>query len=154
MIRAAVAADVDVIKAIVDAAYSIYLARMDRPPGPMLDDYAALVAAERVSVLELEGEIAGALVLLPEDGYLLLDNVAVAPGFQGRGLGRTLIAFAETEARRLGCDEVRLYTHVVMTENQALYARLGFEETDRGVQDGYDRVFMRKRLRTADERHE
>lgn len=145
-IRRAVAADVDAIRAIVDAAYGIYLPRMGTPPGPMLDDYGALVTAGHVSVLEADGAIAGVLVLLPQDGYLLLDNVAVAPGFQGRGLGRVLIAFAEAEALRNGLAEVRLYTHVLMTENQALYARLGFEETHRGVQDGFDRVFMRKRL--------
>ena len=145
-IRPAVAADVATIRAIVDAAYGIYIPRMGKPPGPMLDDYDALVAAGRVSVLDADGAIAGAIVLLPQEDHLLLDNVAVAPAFQGRGLGRALMAFADDEARRLGFDEVRLYTHVVMTENQALYARLGFEETHRGEQDGYDRVFMRKRL--------
>jgi hypothetical protein len=34
-----------------------------------------------------------------------------------------LIAFAEVEAQRLGHAELRLYTHVTMTENIALYAR-------------------------------
>jgi len=145
-IRPAVAADVATIRAIVDAAYGIYIPRMGKPPGPMLDDYDALVAAGRVSVLDADGAIAGAIVLLPQEDHLLLDNVAVAPAFQGRGLGRALMAFADDEARRLGFDEVRLYTHVVMTENQALYTRLGFEETHRGEQDGYERVFMRKRL--------
>ena len=145
-IRPAVAADVATIRAIVDAAYGIYIPRMGKPPGPMLDDYDALVAAGRVSVLDAGGAIAGAIVLLPQEDHLLLDNVAVAPAFQGRGLGRALMAFADDEARRLGFDEVRLYTHVVMTEDQALHTRLCFEETHRGEQDGYDRVFMRKRL--------
>jgi hypothetical protein len=33
-----------------------------------------------------------------------------------------------------------------MTENIALYARLGFVETGRGQEAGYERVFMTKRL--------
>jgi len=33
-----------------------------------------------------------------------------------------------------------------MHENLAVYAKLGFEETGRGVDGGYRRVFMRKRL--------
>jgi hypothetical protein len=41
---------------------------------------------------------------------------------------------------------VHLYTNIVMTENLALYTRLGFEETHRADEDGYRRVFMRKRL--------
>ena len=56
------------------------------------------------------------------------------------------MAFADEEARRPGFDEVRLYTHVTMTEHQALYRHLGFEETHRGEQAGYQRAFMRKRL--------
>lgn len=147
MIRQALLADVPAIRAVVDAAYGVYLPRMGTPPGPMLDDYDALVASDHVSVLEVDGEVAGALVLLPKDDHLLLDNVAVSPAHQGRGFGRELIAFAEDAARGLGFGEVRLYTHALMTENQALYTRLGFEETHRGEQDGYDRVFMRKRLR-------
>ena len=41
MIRPAKAADCAAVEAIVRAAYSIYLDRMGKPPGPMLDDYAA-----------------------------------------------------------------------------------------------------------------
>jgi len=77
---------------------------------------------------------------------MLLDNIAVRPDRQGHGLGRRLIAFAETEARRRGFTELRLYTHERMTENIALYTRLGFIETGRGRDAGYDRVFMTKHL--------
>jgi len=34
-----------------------------------------------------------------------------------------------------------------MTENIAFYRRLGFVETGRGMEAGYSRVFMTKRLR-------
>jgi ribosomal protein S18 acetylase RimI-like enzyme len=70
----------------------------------------------------------------------------VRPDRQGNGFGRRLIAFAETEARRRGYSELRLYTHQTMTENITLYTRLGFAEIGRGRHDGYDRVFMAKRV--------
>ena len=128
-------------------AYGIYVARIGKPPGPMLDDYAALVDRGVVSVLnDTDGAVVAIIVLLPQLDHLLLDNIAVAPGHQGRGLGRRLVAFAEAEAARLGCREIRLYTHQLMTENIALYARLGFVETGRGHAAGYDRVFMTKRF--------
>ena len=150
MIRPATAQDRAAVEAIVDAAYSIYVERIGKAPGPMLDDYARLIDEGSVSVLEMPDEaIAALIVLLPQADHLLLDNVAVHPDHQGRGLGRRLVAFAESEARRLGYAELRLYTHQRMTENIALYARLGFRETGRGTEAGYDRVFMTKPIGVA-----
>jgi GNAT superfamily N-acetyltransferase len=144
IIRRATAADVPAIERIVHDAYAIYIARIGKPPGPMLDNYAARVAAAEVSVCADGDQIAGILVLEPAPDYLLLDNIAVAPGWQGRGVGRLLLDFADAEARRVGYAELRLYTHVLMHENIALYTRLGWQETGRGEQAGFQRVFMRK----------
>ena len=147
MIRRAQPEDRAAVERIVRDAYGIYIERIGKPPGPMLDDYAALIADGAVSALdEPDGTIAGIIVLLPQPDHLLLDNIAVRPDRQGQGLGRQLVAFAEAEARRLGHAELRLYTHQRMTENIALYTRLGFVETGRGREAGYDRVFMTKRL--------
>jgi ribosomal protein S18 acetylase RimI-like enzyme len=145
-IRAAIASDIPVIGQIVEQAYRHYIPRIGKPPGPMLDDYAARVSEGVVWVVEEGSAIAGIIVLLPRPDYLLLDNIAVAPARQGSGLGRRLLAFAETEAVRRGYREIRLYTHRTMTENQRLYAAIGYEETGRGTEAGYERVFMRKRL--------
>jgi ribosomal protein S18 acetylase RimI-like enzyme len=86
------------------------------------------------------------LVLQPRPRSLLLENVAVAPAWQGRGIGRALIGFAEDRARALGLDEITLYTNEEMTENLALYPTLGYEEVERRSEDGFRRVFFRKRL--------
>jgi ribosomal protein S18 acetylase RimI-like enzyme len=145
-IRAATLADVPAIGEIVERAYRHYIPRIGKPPGPMLDDYAARVAEGAVWVIEEGSGIAGILVLLPKPDYLLLDNIAVDPVRQGAGLGRRLLAFAEAEAMRCGYREIRLYTHQTMTENQRLYAAIGYEETGRGTEAGYERVFMRKPL--------
>jgi ribosomal protein S18 acetylase RimI-like enzyme len=145
-IRPATIADVPAIVDIVNQAYRHYIARMGKLPGPMLDDYAARVLEGTVWVLE-EGAVIGAIiVLLPASNYLLLDNIAVSPTRQGFGLGRRLLAFAEAEAMRRGYREIRLYTHETMVENQRLYASIGYVETGRGAEAGYDRVFMRKQL--------
>lgn len=140
-IRPADAADLATIERIVAAAYTKYIERIGKPPGPMLDDYAALIRAHAVWVTD---DLAGLIVLLPEPDHLLLDNIAVDPAFHGKGVGRALMEFAEAEARRRAFPELRLYTHETMTENIALYSRSGWEETGRAEQDGYDRVFFRK----------
>jgi ribosomal protein S18 acetylase RimI-like enzyme len=147
VIRTAQPADRAAVEAVVQAAYSVYVERIGKPPAPMLDDYDRRIAAGAVTVLdEADGRIAAIIVLVPKTDHLLLDNIAVRPDCQGRGLGRRLIAFAEAEARRQGFAELRLYTHERMTENIAVYTRLGFAETGRGRQAGYERVFMCKRV--------
>ena len=145
-IRPARAGDAGLIRDLVRRAYAMYVPRMGKEPGPMLDDYVKRVADGTAYVLEAEGSMAGILVLLQYDDHILMDNVAVDPAFQGRGIGKALVAFAEAEAVRQGYGELRLYTHETMVENVSMYAKLGYEESGRGKQAGYDRVFMRKKL--------
>lgn len=145
MIRPARPEDAPAIRLLVHDAYAHYVARLGKPPGPMLDDYDARIAAGQAWLSEHDGAPEGVLVLESTTGNaLLLDNVAVARHAQGKGLGRALVAFAETEARRRNCTELRLYTHVLMTENLALYQRLGFHETSRVNEKGYHRIYMTK----------
>ncbi len=146
-IRPATATDLPAITRIVDSAYHKYVERIGKAPGPMRDDYSAHISAHAAWVAEAEGVMLGLIVLLPADDHLLLDNVAVDPAHHGRGVGRALLAFAEQEAISRGYSELRLYTHEKMTENLAMYPALGWEETGRGVQDGYQRVFFRKPVR-------
>ena len=90
--------------------------------------------------------LAGIIVLYPRSDCLIVENAAVEPRFQGRGLGQRLLAFAEAEARRRGLVKLRLYTNVMMTENLPFYGRLGFVEVERLTEARYDRVYMEKRL--------
>jgi ribosomal protein S18 acetylase RimI-like enzyme len=110
----------------------------------MLDDYAKLIQQYKVFVLTDQENIIGVLVLIAKEQDLLLDNLAVHPDYQRRGFGRKLIELAEAEALRLGFSTISLYTNVQMTENIDLYKKLGFIETERRQEDGYQRVFMRK----------
>jgi ribosomal protein S18 acetylase RimI-like enzyme len=145
-LRLATPEDRSAVEAIVEAAYSHYIVRLGRKPGPMLDDYGALITAGRVRVMDCDGELKGLLVLIPETDAMLLDNVAVHPSAQGTGLGRQMMLFAEQAARDAGYKAIRLYTNVVMTENIALYTRAGYVETHRGVEKGLHRVYMTKSL--------
>jgi N-acetylglutamate synthase-like GNAT family acetyltransferase len=144
--RRAGTADVSGIEGLVHSAFDGYVARIGKPPMPMLADYAAVVANARVWVIEEDGRIIGVVVNEARADHLLLDTVAVAPDIQGRGVGARLLARAEDDARELGLPEVRLYTHRLMTENQTFYPRHGYAETARGTQDGYDRVFYVKQV--------
>jgi hypothetical protein len=62
IIRLASIEDRPLVEAIVESAYALYVPRIGRKPGPMRDDYAALIRAKRVHVLDSEGMIVGILV--------------------------------------------------------------------------------------------
>jgi GNAT superfamily N-acetyltransferase len=145
-IRRARPEEAEAVAAIVDAVYRHYIPRIGKKPGPMLDDYTKRTAAGDVWVLVDGGAINGILVLEETSDGFLLDNIAVVPERQGKGDGRALLEFAEAEATRRGWKEIRLYTHVLMTENIALYQRIGYVEAGRVTEKGFDRVYMMKRL--------
>src|SRR5437868_5608533 len=112
----------------------------------MTADYAQAVRGGQAWAAVEDGQIAGFVILVPQDGYLLLDNVAVLPAAQGRGIGARLLGLAEEHARAFGLGEIRLYTNEAMTENLAYYPRHGYTETHRAEQEGFRRVFFRKRV--------
>ena len=102
--------------------------------------------ANKVHVAIRRGEVVGVLVLTKTEEGFCLDNVAVRTSVKGKGVGRMLIELAESEASRQGFDSIYLYTNEQMTENRALYRRIGYVEYDHRVVDGYSRVFLRKTL--------
>lgn len=128
----------------VDAAYGHYVERIGKPPGPVLDDYDQVAAGADSYVIELDGRIAGLVVLIESPDRVLLDNVAVHPFAQGRGIGKVLVDFAESQACSRGFAHIDLYTHELMTENIAMYEKLGYAEVERKVEKGFNRVYMRK----------
>lgn len=140
-IRTANLNDWEKLKSCMISAYSSYLDRLNgKPLPPMEVDYREEIASYPVWVAESGGEIVGGLVLLREESYLTIANVAVHPDFQGNGLGRGLMNFAETEARQRDYYELRLATHVLLTENLAFYTQLGWKEIERDDL----RIYMRK----------
>ncbi|RPI30059.1 MAG: N-acetyltransferase [Chloroflexota bacterium] len=145
-LRPATAADASNVAALVSAAYEHYVERIGMLPRPVTDDYAEVIDHRQVTVAESQGTIVGVIVLDITDEGFLIDNVAIDPAYQGKGLGKALLEFAEDEARRAGFDSIYLYTHEMMTENQSLYSKIGYIEDDRRSQGDFSLVYMRKSL--------
>jgi ribosomal protein S18 acetylase RimI-like enzyme len=142
--RSATGADAPKVTALVHAAYGHYVERIGMAPRPMTDDYAEVIKNYRVTVAESHRTIVGVIVLTTNDEGFLIANVAVNPSHRGQGLGKALLKFAEAEARRAGFDSIYLYTHEKMTENIALYSRIGYVEYDRRSLGEFSLVYMRK----------
>ncbi|CDO08843.1 N-acetyltransferase [Mycolicibacterium cosmeticum] len=148
-IRPATGADRPAVHRVVTEAFEKYVDRMGRRPAPMDADFTAALNDSRVWVIEHDGGLQAALVLEYADDHVLIDTVAVLPTAQGRGYGALLLRRAESRARDLGLAEVRLYTNEAMSENLAYYPRQGYQETARRTENGYRRVYFRKRISPA-----
>ncbi|MEM9044548.1 MAG: GNAT family N-acetyltransferase [Pseudomonadota bacterium] len=144
-IRKATPEDVDAVRSIVEAAYEPYVAAIGRKPAPMVADFAAQIAKGHIWVIERQS-IDGFIVFYPRSGLMFLENVAIHPEARGHGLGRDLINHCERMAREQGFKRIELYANAKMTANHNFYRRLGFEQTDRRFEDGFDRIYFRKAL--------
>ena len=90
-----------------------------------------LVAAEEGS-----GRVLGSVTYVPGPGpyhegefgdAAAFRMLAVAPGAQGRGIGRALVEACIERARAGGRPAIGLYTRPFMTTAHRMYERLGFE---------------------------
>lgn len=146
-IHKALPQDESSMREIAEAAFSIYLDRMDRKPFPMLDDYAARIEAGQAYILDDGRGIQAYMVLVPgDDDSMLLDNIAVRPKCQKSGYGKTLMAWAEQIARDSGKKRIILYTNEAMRENLPWYAALGYSDFERRLENGYRRIYFCKEL--------
>ena len=145
-VRPAEPGDVEALRTIAAKAYQHYVSRIGHAPAPMTADYPQAVRCRQAWVAVEGGEVIGFAILIAQPGHLLLDNIAVRPDAQGRGIGTRLLDLAEDHARSLHLGEVRLYTNEAMTENLTYYPRHGYVETHRAEQDGFCRVYFRKPL--------
>jgi N-acetylglutamate synthase-like GNAT family acetyltransferase len=102
----------------------------------MTADYEAAVVEHLVELYEQDGKLLGLVEMIPQPDYLLIENLAVHPSCQGKGLGDVLLKHAEEHA---------LYTNAKFAANIAFYARRGYCEFCReAVAAGSVAVHMRK----------
>ena len=146
-IRSAAPDDVSAVRACAEEAYAPYIAAIGRKPAPMVADFVAQIGAGQVHVAEDEtSSFLGFIVYFPNADHMFLENVAVVSAAAGRGIGKALISHCEAEARSLGLSAIRLYTNEKMTANLSIYPRLGYTETGRRTEDGFNRVYFVKTI--------
>jgi GNAT superfamily N-acetyltransferase len=92
------------------------------------------------------GELRGGLYGWTWGGCGYVDLLWVRDDQRGSGLGGRLLAAAEQEIRRRGCDQVALSTHSFQAPG--FYARLGYEECGRipGYPRGHAQIQLLKHL--------
>lgn len=139
--------------ACAEAAYRPYVAVIGRRPAPMDANFARHIANGEAWIWQAAGsdrsqEPQGYAILLMDADCLLIDTIALLPAVQGQGEGRKLMAACEAWGRGRGCKTAKLYTNAKMLSNQRFYPALGYQETGRRHDDGFDRIFYAKSLAT------
>ncbi|WP_119943576.1 GNAT family N-acetyltransferase [Neorhizobium sp. NCHU2750] len=98
-------------------------------------------AVDEIAFAAIEGEkLVGCVFLKPENGCLYVGKLAVAPGQQGKGIGRQLLTVAERVAEERRLPALRLETRIELTGNHDTFGRWGFRKTAEKSHPGFDRI--------------
>jgi molybdopterin-guanine dinucleotide biosynthesis adapter protein len=144
-LRRAGPADADAVRALTRAVYAKWVAVIGREPRPMSADYDKAVRDHWIDLFEQDGTLQALIEMIPKADHLVVENLAVAEGAQGQGLGQVLMAHALRLAKSSGLPEIRLYTNQAFAENLRFYQNRGFEIFRREpLADGGTIVHFRK----------
>ena len=87
----------------------------------------------RVHVAEVDGIICGTFALLIMDNLAnggmpsgIVEDVAVTPSFQRRGIGKAMMRFAIEKCKRSGCYKMMLSCNEMRAQAHKFYESLGF----------------------------
>ena len=150
-LRRATAADAANIRALTRSAYAKWAPLIGCEPIPMTADYDRAVLDHIIDLWEERGQLLALIEVVRGSDHLLIENIAVRPDQQGKGLGSKLLLHAEELALSSGLNEIRLYTNAAFASNLSFYSRRGYEEYQRGSRlPGSITIFMRKRLKVSD----
>lgn len=144
--RVAAPGDAQMILAIVRAAYAKWVPIIGREPMPMKVDYGLALQEHRFDLLCIDGSVEGLIETDFRKDHLWIENVAVRPASQGKGLGRRLLAHAEQLARDQEVAVLRLLTNADFVDNVTLYETLGYSVDQREPFMGGITLYMSKTL--------
>ena len=126
LIRSATAHDVPQIVALLNTAFAMERAFIDRDR-TSADEIAHHLATGTFFVVDAEDAALASCMYLEQRGdRLYLGMLAVSPAQQGRGVGRQMLAAAERHAASLGCHAIDIRIIDRRTELPPIYLALGF----------------------------
>jgi len=126
------------------SSYQQYVRDIGREPAPMVADFGRHLKRNELFVVCLDDQLCGYIVWWLTDDALHIDNVAILPSHRGKGICRKCFDLLTTKAQDAGKSALKLYTNEKMYGNLQMYPKLGFTETHRKSEHGFQRVYFRK----------
>lgn len=132
-VRPATERDTDAVTKIMrtafDASYTQFMPDECIREWSDADSFRSTVLAglERGVVAEVDGETKGFLVTKDD----CIEELWVAPGSQGLGIGKALMAWAEEHIRKAGISASYLHCYEANTIAQKFYEKLGYKQSAR-----------------------
>ena len=124
-LRRVEAQEADAFATLQYAAYVGNREIIGREPTPLVWDYDEIVRTLECWVIEGTAGFEAGLVLQSRPGDLYAESIAVTPRMQGRGLGGTLLRFAERRAASHASGLLRLLTNEALMRNVDWYLGRG-----------------------------
>jgi ribosomal protein S18 acetylase RimI-like enzyme len=125
-IRRAGPPDAAAVRSLTRDAYAQWIPVIGREPLPMKADYEKAVREHEIDLLYADEQLVALIEVFVTDDHLFIENIAVSPEHQGKGLGRHLLRHAEAKAKSAGLGELRLLTNQAFATNVRLYQSVGF----------------------------
>jgi ribosomal protein S18 acetylase RimI-like enzyme len=125
-IRRAGPSDAASVRRLTREAYAQWIPVIGREPLPMKADYEKAVREHEIDLLYSDGQLVALIEVVLMADHLFIENIAVSPEHQGKGLGHYLLRHAEAKAKSAGLGELRLLTNQAFATNVRLYQSVGF----------------------------
>ena len=146
-IRRAGPPDADAVRRLVREAYAQWVPLIGREPMPMQADYDKAVRDHEIDLVHAGGELVALIEMIVLPDQLYIENIAVSPRRQRKGLGRFLLSHAERKARDAGLPKLGLLTNQAFASNVRLYQSVGYRiDRTELFSNGSTAVYMSKRL--------
>ncbi len=97
-----------------------------------------------LKALDEDGHIIGSVRAAAENGICFIGKLIVHPGFQNKGIGKSLMAAIENQFK--DSDFFELFTGSKSSKNIALYEKLGYSPVRREkIRKDFGLVYLRKK---------
>ncbi len=139
-LREATEVDIPELVRVIRAGFEQYRGQLDPPSGAhaeTIDTLRGKFRKMKAVVAIADQQIVGCVLYELEHDYIYLGRLAVVPDYRRLGIGRKLVAWVESQARKLAYPRVRLAVRIVLKDNQSYFQNLGYRVVSLGSHPGY-----------------